>query len=65
MKPKITDDVSTWPVELLRILEPEEVEQVSSLSWDTFKRDHSDKVIKLSARRVGVRLGHALMMGGK
>ena len=65
MKPKITDDVSTWPVELLRIAEPDEAEHLSTLSWDTIKRDHPEKIIQLSTRRVGMRVGHALMLGGR
>jgi hypothetical protein len=63
MKSKITaDDLSSWPIELLRIVGPDEAEHWSTLSWDTIKRDHSEKIIQLSARRVGMRVGHALML---
>jgi hypothetical protein len=66
MKSKITaDDLSSWPIELLRIVEPDEAEHLSTLSWDTIKRDHGDKVLHLSKRRVGMRVGHALMLGNK
>ncbi len=56
------DDFTHWPVELLRIAPPEEAEQLSSLSWDTIKRNHADKVVHLSRRRVGMRVGHALLI---
>lgn len=52
-----------WPVEMLRVAEREECERLSSLSWDTLKRKHPDKVVKLSERRVGMRVGHVLMLG--
>jgi hypothetical protein len=58
-------DFPNWPVELLRIVEPDEVERLSTLSWDTIKRKHSDKIVRLSERRVGMRVGHALMLGAK
>lgn len=51
-----------WPVELLRIANPEKAEELSTLSWDTIKRNHPDKVVHLSKRRVGMRVGHALML---
>jgi hypothetical protein len=54
-----------WPVELLRIVPPPEVERISTLSWDTVKRNHPDKIVHLSERRVGMRVGHALMLGSK
>ena len=55
-------DLLTWPVELLRIAEPEEAEHLSTLSWDTIKREHADKIVQLSKRRTGMRVGHALML---
>jgi hypothetical protein len=55
----------TWPVELLRIVNPEEAERLSTLSWDTIKRNHSDKIVRLSARRVGMRVGHCLMLASE
>jgi hypothetical protein len=65
MKPKITADVLSWPVELLRIVEPDEAERLSSVSWDTLKRDHPEKIIRLSTRRVGMRVGDALLLRAK
>jgi hypothetical protein len=55
----------TWPVELLRIVDPEEAERLSTLSWDTIKRNHGSKIVRLSARRVGMRVGHALMLADR
>jgi hypothetical protein len=52
-----------WPVEMLRVAEREECERLSSLSWDTLRRKHADKILKLSERRVGMRVGHVLMLG--
>jgi hypothetical protein len=50
------------PIELLRIVEMEEAERLSSLSADTLVREHSDKIMKLSSRRNGMRVAHALML---
>ena len=50
------------PIELLRIVEMEEAERLSSLSTDTLVREHADKVVKLSSRRNGMRVAHALML---
>jgi hypothetical protein len=37
-----------------------EVEKITSLSSDTLKRHHPDKIVKLSPRREGMKLRHAL-----
>jgi len=50
------------PLELLRIVEMAEAERLSSLSVDALTREHSDKVVKLSKRRNGMRVAHALML---
>jgi hypothetical protein len=50
-------------LQLERIISLQEAEKVSDLSADSWKRHHSDKVIKLSPRRLGVRLRDALMLG--
>jgi hypothetical protein len=50
------------PLELLRIASMPEVERLSSLSEETIIREHPDKVISLSRRRKGMRVGHALML---
>lgn len=57
-----TGDLRDWPIDLLRIVQPVEAERLSSLSWDTIRRRHPDKVIQISQRRVGIRVGHALML---
>jgi hypothetical protein len=59
-----SDELLKWPVELLRIAPPDEAERLSTLSWDTLQRNHADKVVHLSKRRVGMRVGHALMLAG-
>jgi hypothetical protein len=61
----LPDDLLKWPVELLRIVEPDEAARLSTLSWDTIKRRHKEKIVRLSERRVGIRVGHALMLSKK
>jgi hypothetical protein len=58
----LSDELLKWPIELLRIAKPEEAEKLSSADWDTLKRNHPDKIIKISKRREGIRVGHALML---
>ena len=53
---------SVPPLELLRIAPMPEVEELSSLSEDTWTRRHADKIIKLSERRNGVRVIDALLL---
>lgn len=36
------------------------VEKITSLSPDSIKRDYANKVVRLSARRLGMKLKHAL-----
>jgi hypothetical protein len=55
-------ELLAWPIELLRIVPPEEATRLSTLSWDTILRNHRDKVVHLSKRRVGIRVGHVLML---
>jgi hypothetical protein len=59
-----TDDGFKLPskLELDRIISLQEAEQVSSLSPDSWKRNHPDKIVELSPRRLGVRLRDALML---
>ena len=57
-------ELQNWPIELLKIVEPHEAERLCSLSWDSIRRNHPDKVVHLSKRRVGMRIGHALMLAG-
>jgi hypothetical protein len=47
-------------LELERILPMPEVEEITSLSIDSLKRHHKDKIVNLSPRRLGMKLKHAL-----
>jgi hypothetical protein len=49
-------------LELERIITLQEAEKISSLSADSWKRHHPDKIIEMSPRRLGVRLRDALML---
>ena len=49
-------------LELDRIVSLQEAEKISSLSVDSWKRHHADKIVGLSPRRLGVRLRDALML---
>ena len=49
-------------LELDRIISLQEAEQVSSLSPSSWKRNHPDKIVELSPRRLGVRLRDALLL---
>jgi hypothetical protein len=59
-----TDDDFKLPpkLELDRIISLQEAEQVSSLSPSSWKRNHPDKIVELSPRRLGVRLRDALLL---
>jgi hypothetical protein len=50
------------PLELLRIAEMPEASRLAGLSGDTLEREHSDKIVRLSKRRKGMRVAHALML---
>jgi hypothetical protein len=65
MSATLPDDLLQWPIELLRVVRADEAERLSSLDWDTIKRNHPEWVVALSARREGMRAGHALMLGSK
>ena len=49
-------------LELDQIVTLQEAIRISSMSRDTWKRHHWDKVVELSPRRLGVRLRDALMI---
>ena len=36
--------------------------RLAGASQDTLKREHSDKIVKISRRREGMRVAHALML---
>jgi hypothetical protein len=46
-----------------RIVPLPEAAHLSSLSTDTLKREYPEYIIKLSERREGMRVHHALMIG--
>jgi hypothetical protein len=50
------------PVELNRIVTLDEASRLSSLSKDTLRDRFRDKLVHLSERRFGMRVGHALML---
>jgi hypothetical protein len=50
------------PLELLRIAEMPEASRLAGVSGDTLKREHADKIVKVSRRREGMRVAHALML---
>ena len=57
------DDVKLLPrLELDRIISLQAAKKLSSLSPDSWKRNHPDKVVELSPRRYGIRLRDALML---
>ena len=62
MSTDLSAELQKWPMEWLRIVDPDEATRLSTLSWDSIRRNHPDKVIHLSRRRVGMRVGHALML---
>jgi hypothetical protein len=51
--------------ELDRIISLSKAVEVSSLCHDGWKRHHPDKLIRLSPRRIGIRLRDALMISTK
>jgi hypothetical protein len=50
------------PLELLRVAEMQEASRLAGLSGDTLECEHSDKIVRLSKRRKGMRVVHALML---
>jgi hypothetical protein len=49
-------------VELMRIAPMSEAARLSSLSEDTLEKEFADKIVWLSTRRKGMRVGDALMI---
>jgi hypothetical protein len=49
-------------LELNRIVRMSEAERLSGLSEDSLRRNHSDKIIRLGPRAIGMRVGHALQL---
>jgi hypothetical protein len=63
MSTPTNDDFKLPPArELDRIVSLQQAQKISSLSPDTLKRNHPDKLVRLSPRRIGMRLRDALML---
>jgi len=60
MQSRIIDDLPL--VERLRIVPLAEAARLSGISEDGLRRHYSEKFIRLSPRRVGMRLSDALML---
>ncbi len=62
--PTPADDDFKLPPELAldQIISLQKAEKISSLSSNSWKRHHADKVVEMSPRRLGVRLRDALML---
>lgn len=50
-------------LELRKVLPLEQATEITNLSRDTLKRNFPDKIIRLSPRRLGMRLSDALAIG--
>jgi hypothetical protein len=62
--PTVTAEQAAKPswLELQRIVTLVEGARLAGVSLDTLKRRHGDKIIKLSPRRRGIRVGDALLL---
>jgi hypothetical protein len=49
-------------LELLRVAPMDEASRLAGASEDTLRRHHSDKIVKVSPRRDGMRVVDALML---
>jgi hypothetical protein len=49
-------------LELERVLGKSEAVRLSGVSWDTIRRNHADKIIHISPRRVGVKTKHVIAL---
>ena len=62
-KLKIDDLPPISPLELHRVVPLDQAGQLAGgISEDTIRRRHSDKIVRLSPRRVGMRVGDALSL---
>jgi len=50
-------------IEFRKILTLEQVTELTTLSADSLRRHHADKIRRLGPRRLGMRLGDALAIG--
>jgi hypothetical protein len=61
-EPRLPTDPRKWSLEMARIAPPPAAEKLAGCDWDTLKRNYPDKVVKISKRREGMRVGHALRL---
>jgi hypothetical protein len=61
------EDKLPWPtpIELQRIATLAEAAHLAGVSEETLKRHHAEKIIRLSPRRLGMRVGVALKLTEK
>jgi hypothetical protein len=52
-------------LELMRIVTIDKAAELAGMSRSTLMRNHADKVIRISAKRRGMRVRDALMIGNK
>ena len=50
------------PLELNRIARLSEASRLSGVSEDSLRRNHSDKIIRIGPRAIGMRVGHCLQL---
>jgi hypothetical protein len=50
-------------IEMARIVPLKEAARLAGCSADTLKRNHPDKIVQISDRRVGMRVRDALQLG--
>jgi hypothetical protein len=50
------------PLEMHRVVSLNEAARLAGISDDTLRRRHPDKIVRISPRRVGMRVGDALQL---
>lgn len=61
----IGDEELPTEVQLMRIITLSQAAELAGVSLQTVRRSHADKIIRISPRRVGIRLRDALLIAGK
>ena len=62
-RPTTSEPQQLSAIELRKILTLEQVTELTTLSADSLRRHHADKIKRLGPRRLGMRLGDALAIG--
>ncbi len=52
----------SWEIEMERIVPIKEAARLAGCSPDTLKRNHRDKIVQISDRRIGMRIRDALQL---